>query len=654
MSGVFGFWNLDGRPADPAVLAAMSNALAHRGRDGCGAWIDGSVAIGHRMLRVTPEAVHEVQPVISDDGSRVLTADLRLDNRDDLIRDGVARARRQPDADLLFSVVEEYGVETPRHLIGAFAWARWDARQRQLVCARDHFGEKPLYYVHIPGRLFAFASDVGALLTIPGVSDDVDELEIARHLMVPIAEDLGATYYAAVRRLCPAHVLVVTDAGVTEEPYWSLDPTRTTTLSSDGEYAEAVREAFTEAVRCRLRAAGPVASMLSGGLDSSSISCVAARLLRAMGRSGPLTTLSAIYPDTPTTDERRYIATVTTRYQTEAIMFEADRTSPIAAFPRINRLGGGANKGGNLYLAHTLYRQAARSGARVVLDGFDGDSTFTHGDGVLIELALSHRWWRLSHEVRAKAIGLGERPLPAVGSWIRRYGLAPALRRLPLRRTTTHPVTYVPPERASWAVGLAPEFARRLADAIVAPALPQRTDREFHARFMQRPVLLQALDWLEAVGAGAGVEVRVPFFDVRLVELCVSLPLEQKLRDGWSRYVMRQAMDGILPEEIRWRKDKSDIEPGFYRALRTHASTQLEALWTSDDASLAPYLDVDQCARRHARFDAGVASSQESFLSWRASSLALWLTGRHGAYTAHESTAARMRPPQLVGSPEGG
>ena len=654
MSGIFGFWNLDGRPADPALLAAMSGVLAHRGPDGWKGWCQGAVAIGHRMFRTTPESRHEVQPIVSRDGSRVLAADVRLDNRDELI--GRFRLHDRPhgtlpDADIVLRVLDARGREAPQPLLGAFAYVAWDDDRRELYCARDHFGEKPLYYFHSPGRLFAFASEIKALLALDGVPDDIDDLEVARHLMIPVPEDPCATYYRTVRRVPPGHGLLVTEDGVVAQPYWTLENSRPLVLGSDAEYAEAVRTTFVEAVRCRMRSEGPVASMLSGGLDSSSVTSVAARLLADAGDVRPLRTLSAIYPTVPASDERRHIERVVERYGTAPTYFRADLADPVGDIHRLNWHGDGANKAGNLYVNDALYRAASASGARVVLDGYDGDSTLSHGDGWLVELAVARRWWTLLREVKARAEVLGEPWRAAVGAWIRAYGVAPALRHLPRRRASMRGARRETNGTAKWTAGLSAGFRRMLSDR-VAPTIPAaRTESEHHRRLMLRPILLQSLSWIEAIGAGAGVEVRVPFFDVRLVELCVSLPARQKLRRGWSRFVMRQAMSGILPEEIRTRPDKSNIEPGFYHALRSHAGERPGIGPAGVDDRVARYLDPAACAELHRRFAAGTVTPQERFQYWRMSSLALWLMGSDRAYVAcgargwEDSTTIALRGP---------
>lgn len=624
MSGIFGFWNLDGRPADPALLMAMGDVLAHRGPDGADYWYRGPVAIGHRMLRATPESLYEHQPLACDAPSRVLTADVRLDNRDTILqRLGLSDrpASGLPDAELLLRGHARYGAALASQLLGAFALAVWDEHGRELFCARDHFGEKPLYYFHAPGRLFAFASEIKALLELDEVPDDIDETQVARHLLIPVAEDPAATYYRFIRRLLPGHTLSVTPIGVDTRPYWTLDPDREVRLSSDDEYAEAVRDAFLAAVQARLRSAGPIATMLSGGIDSSSITSAAARLLRESGDDRRLRTLSAVYPSVPQSDERPFMQKVLDAYDVEPSFFDADGISPVADIHRLNWYGDGANSAGNLYLNERLYRTAAESGARVVLDGFDGDSTVSHGKGWLVELADAGRWWTLLREVKASARNNDEDWVSAVRAWIVGHGIKPLMRRVRPRRRH-RPAG--PPRQPEWGYGLSPDFRSVIAAAVGPTSPAPRTEKEHHYRLLTKPLIQHALSWVEAVGAGNGVEVRFPFFDVRLVELCLALPPEQKLRRGQSRYVMRQAMRGILPEAIRSRPGKSNLEPGFHHALRTHADARIRNV-LQGSPELRRFLDPTACTALHARVREGTATPMESLRHWRLASLALWL-----------------------------
>jgi len=650
VSGIFGLWRLDDHPVGPSAYAAMSGALAHRGPDGMSVWRDGPRLLGHCKLRTTVEADHERQPLTSSEGDIVLTADARIDNREELIRELDLSSRVDQgvtDADLILASYREWDERSVEHLIGDFALALWDSRKHRLLCARDPFGVKPLYYHHAPGRLFAFASEVEALLALEDVDDETDDFEVARHLLIPLGRDASTTYYAQIRRVLPAHVLKVSRLDLEPRRYWVLDPERELRLSSDEEYAEALRETFVEAVRCRLRAATSVASMLSGGIDSAAVTCVAARLLAAGG--APLHTLSAVYPRVPESDESEFIQAVLDRGGMTPHFLVADATSPIAEIDRMNRLVGGANWGANLYLNWELYGLAAAAGARVVLDGFDGDSTLSHGTGYLSELAMSGRWLKLAMTAIPYSRRRGRPTLSDFLSLVR-LGL-----RHPSRATILTPLARVRgrkqgggprPDGASpnrYSV-LNPDFVRRFSDRVVADPHPPTREREFHLRKLSGLALFEGVGWLEACAAGRGVEVRLPFCDVRVAELCLSFPPDQKIRRGWTRYAMRRAMQGILPPEIQWRTGKADLHHGRASAWRSSQDGRIEAILSEPNPTLMRYLDRERVRELHDRFLRGETDHDEGLVLWRALSLALWLSSLEDRARSVKTAPRETRP----------
>jgi asparagine synthase (glutamine-hydrolysing) len=203
VSGLVALLDRDGGTVDRDVFRAALDAIDHRGPDGCGSWRDGPVALGHQQLQSTPESRVDDQPY--RDGDLVVTADARLDNRDELFGalDIFPTGGPVPDSHLLLEAYREWGAHCVDHLVGAFAFAVWDEAAGQLFCARDHLGVKPLYYAHA-GDTFAAASEVKALLTHPAVATTLDEAKIGDFLL-NVWDNKERTYYEAVSRLPPAH-----------------------------------------------------------------------------------------------------------------------------------------------------------------------------------------------------------------------------------------------------------------------------------------------------------------------------------------------------------------------------------------------------------------------------------------------------------------
>ena len=389
MSGIIAVYHLDGRPVCRENLVHMNSILAHRGPDGADTWSEEVVGLGHRMLWTTPESLHERLPVVNANGDIVLTADARIDNRDELIAAvGFSEdpTERISDSALILAAYQKWGERCPERLLGDFAFVIWDRRQQTLFCARDHFGVKPLYYYYRPGHLFACASEIKALLCLPKVPRQLNEVQVADYL-AGIVEDKATTFYQNILRLPPAHSATVSPQGMRLHRYWALDPTSELRLGSDEEYAAAYREMFTEAVRCRLRSAFPRGSHLSGGLDSSSVTCVA-RKLSQQTDTPRWHTFSNIFEEVPQCDERPFINAVLAQGGYIPHYIHADRSSPLMDLERVFWHQEEPAIGPNHFLPWQLNQAASHAGVRVVLDGFDGDTTVSHGAARLTELAL--------------------------------------------------------------------------------------------------------------------------------------------------------------------------------------------------------------------------------------------------------------------------
>lgn len=603
MGGIFGLWRLDGRPVSSPELNGMAAAMRHR-------LADVECHSAASFLGIGPLA-HPAG------AGQVLVCDARIDNREELLT-GLSPLRGEApvsDAAVLAAAVEKWGEAAPRHVLGDFALAVWNPARRELWCARDHFGVKPLYYAFVPGRIFAFASEVEALLSLPEIPREIDEDMVARHLQIPIGDDPARTYYRAVRKTLPAHLLKIGDTGREETPYWEIDLSKELRLSSVHEYATALRDAFTEAVRCRLAGDAPVASMLSGGLDSSAITCVAARIRP----EPPLHTLSAVYPAVPESDEREEIEEILAKLDAIPHFLDADAVDPLDGIDDMNRLAGGAIRGRNLYLNWRLFQTAREAGVGVVLDGFDGDSVVSHGWGYLNELAMAGRWWKLARVSLPFSYRRGTPPIADYRSLVR-FGRA-------RRRQADGAPPPLP--RLPSGIPIDPGFVGRFAERL-KPREVRTREREIHGRHLHSGTLLEVLGWLEACAAGRSMDVRFPFFDVRVAELCVSLPPDLKLRRGWTRFVMREALEGIVPRSTQWRRRKANMYQGWSHAMRRHEGGRVRELLARPNDVVRAYLVPERLREIYDKFTARTASQVEEASLWPALSLALWLSPLEG------------------------
>ncbi|MCH8225257.1 MAG: lasso peptide isopeptide bond-forming cyclase [Chloroflexi bacterium] len=632
MSGIAGIFYIDGRSVERAELEPMVSILAHRGPDAHGAWNDGPVALGHRMLQTTPESVNERMPLADAAGNLILTADLRLDNRDELLATlGLIGPSRQQitDGALVLAAYQRWGTRCPEHLVGDFAFAIYDRSTHSLFCTRDRFGVKPFYYYSSP-KGFAFASEIKALLELPETPRRLNEVRVADYL-ASVFDDTASTFYQDIYRLPPAHSMTVSPEGTKLRCYWSLDPSREIQLASVEDYAEAFKELFTQAVNRRLRSSYRVGSLLSGGLDSSAITCVARNLLAA-NNDGQLSTFSAIFDEVAECDERFFINAVLSQNGVEPHYIHGDQLGPLTDLERVLWHQDEPLFCFNHFLNWSLYTTAARRGVRVILDGFDGDTTVSHGTGYLPELAMAGQWLTLAREVRGLGKNFGISPWKMMGDYIWQFGLKRRVwNRRPVRaarriwglrggrRRTTEPSPF---DKL-----FNPEFAQRIG---LVERLrdfqepPPRSERMHHHTNLNWGVMPYTLEVLDRAAAAFSIEPRYPFWDQQLVEFCLALPPEQKIHRGWTRMVLRQALSGILPAEVQWRGGKSNLGPNFQHTLLAFERERLDDVIVKDPGPMEDYVDTTALRQAYARFGTQ-PTDDDTIMVWKGANLALWL-----------------------------
>ena len=595
MSGIVGIYLRQGEPVRSSQLSLMVDTIAHRGPDGAKIWHQENVGLGHLMLQTTPESLIEELPYSDRLTDTAITADARIDNRDELIDLLDLKGDRPEeitDSSLILKAYHKWGRECPAKLIGDFAFAIWDGRERQWFCARDPMGIKPFYYYQ-SSDLFAFASEIEGLLCLP-IKKQLNELRIAYQL-AGFLEDEAATFYQNIFHLPAAHSLCVNPENYVVDEYWALDPDRRIELGSHQEYTEAFKELFTESVRCRLRSAFPVGSTLSGGLDSSSISCTARNFLSAKNQQ--LHTFSAIFPNLPQSDlkqidERYFMKQVKELEGIQAHDIRADLLNPLLdwlwqkAEPILSP---------NIYIHEGMYECAQQNNVRVLLDGVDGDTTISHGWRYLTHLLYTGKWHHLYRELKATSRNLRlSRKLIA-----QEYCVKPLVHE-PLGRIKDRLL-----DRCDYGDLIDPDLAHRtnLVERIkdLAPQELITTAREQHRGGLNTGLYPYAMEITDKSSASKSVEGRYPFFDRRLMEFCLAIPLEQKFRQGYTRAILRHGMEGVLPPEIQWRVSKARLGSNFNRNLIQCQKPLIERA-ICQQPKIEPYINMSNLKAKYQRY----------------------------------------------------
>jgi asparagine synthase (glutamine-hydrolysing) len=557
MSTLGGIYSLNGAPIDEHMLTALGNALAAHGPDGGREVCSTSVGMAFRAFHTNRDSRLEIQPLVSRN-KHILAWDGRLDNRSELIsilRDDLDEDRT--DAAIVMAAYLKWGVDCLPRIIGDFALSLWDPRTRTLLLARDPVGTRTLFYCMDRDKL-VWSSTLPSLLDLQGMNTEIDDEYVAGYLTT--APDPGLTPYKNIHAVLPGNVLLARGGQLQVRRYWSLNPQYEIRYKCDADYEERFRELFREAISCRLRTDQVVWSELSGGLDSSSIVCMADQLIRTGDlQTRGLETVSYVYDDSPTSDERAFITCVEEKIgkrghhlrEEDYRALAACEEEPLTTVPSFLH---------NFAKRHLRLCELMReSGGRVLLSGQGGDHLLwscTEDSPELADLLLQCKLFRLHNSVRAWAQARKRSYLDLI--W--KAAVLPVLPRA--LRSMWQPDSRIP----SW---YDPEFAVRmkLRDRQLSPPdsfgfrLPSQQAR---ASMFLRAVNFIAAGFYEDWGC---IEVAYPYLHRPLVEFLQAIPFEQLLRPGETRSLHRRALRNLLPEKIAKRKGKRGPDEALYRAL---------------------------------------------------------------------------------------
>lgn len=605
MSSICGVLHRDGRPAVSAELEAMVDALAHWQPDRTSIWHQDEIGLGHLALWTTPEAVVETCPFITASGRLAVTADARLDNREDLLRDlrvvSEVTERVVGDAELIARAYEKWGEACVTHFVGDFAFALWDATAKKLFCARDPIGIRPFYYF-VDDRRFLFGTEIKAIFTHPAISRAPDPLRLALFIIGGHYER-DRTQFLAVRALEPATALVVDARGLRQTRYWHLDPERELRFTRDEDYVEAFEEVFQKAVDARLRANTRVGSMLSGGLDATTMLAFAQQSRQSASASLSAFTWALREGDTwYEPDERPYVEAYLREHPIEHHYITPETSQMFADRPRIRHLQDGPIWDIFAFAVEPMFMRAQTAGIRVLLFGNGGDETasfFAHD--YLRALLVKGAWPSLAREIRAEARLSGISPARGFARLIARPALRAATWRHPFQFQSDH--AFFLRKATAATTPLAPALAH--ATGLVEYLQAQRPN---FRRCWRHPVRCTQIDAIAGANTFANlaaikwnnsvlshVECRYPFFDRRVIEFCVAVPPRQHREIAWSRRLLRRAAASRIPARIAWRRDKTLTIPDLDRGVVDVAeSLRMRFARWSATPEIAAYVDVSK------------------------------------------------------------
>lgn len=655
MCGINGVWHTAGRAVDTALVQAVTRRLAHRGPDDEGfLWLEtrtgqwsendrgalpADLAFGFRRLAILDLSPAGHQPMSYADGNYWLVFNGEIYNyielRDELKSKGFT-FQSGTDTEVVLAAYAAWGVECLKRFNGMWAFALWDGVERQLFCARDRFGIKPFNYFY-QNQTFAFASEIKALLPLMATAPRPNPKLIYDFLVYGWTDHTPETFFEGVQQLLPAHYLVLNDGQLTCRRYWHLDPTHYEKLPSESAYAQRFLALFEDAVRLHLRSDVAVGTCLSGGLDSSSIVCVANRLLlqehtlpsQLVGEHQK--TFSSCFDDARF-DERPYIEQVLDATGAERNFVFPSGAQLVEVLPRLVWHQDEPFGSTSLFAQWSVMEKVAERGVRVLLDGQGGDELlggyhhyFHYFWGAL---AGRGQWPTLWREIQAYR-GYYALPLWRAALWVGQ--------------------NFAPSGMVRWArqlkreganvggLGLSPEFSRQFAERVYSsPAWRGDVFEDYMYDSLTRQVLPALLRFEDRNSMAHAVEARVPFLDYRLVEFVAALPAAQKIHDATTKVVLRQAMRGILPEGVRQRRDKMGFVTPEMVWLKAELGALVRDVVHSPTFAQRGYFDAPQVQRLVAEHQAN--QRDIAFVALRWLTLELWfrqfIDQPHQAYDA--------------------
>jgi asparagine synthase (glutamine-hydrolysing) len=564
MCGIAGIIHIDKEKVQPSVIKKMTDSIAHRGPDGDELWIDDNnrVGLGHRRLSIIDLSHEADQPMhYLERYTIVFNGEIYnyIELKEDLLKQGY-HFKTTSDTEVLMALYDRHKENCLGMLDGMFAFAMYDAQEKKLFCARDRFGEKPFFYHYEKGKQFVFASEMKALWAM-GIGKEVNNRMLYNYLAEGYLDnpaDASETFYTACKRLPHASSLMLhaDNIEITISPYYNIDTSFVNHAITEQQAVERFRELMYTSVKRRLRSDVPVGSSLSGGLDSSLVVCIIDDLVKNTAQVQK--TFSAVFPGF-VKDESRYIQQVVnaTRVQPhyvtpdgQALQSEIDKL----LYHQEEPIGSAS-----IYVQYCVMRLAKENNVTVLLDGQGADEI----------LAGYHFFYkRFFAELSATNKTLFAKELHAYNANAASNSINANVYSGLKSKVATQFQQVVPVAKKVMdrynemkSPFFNSDFYRTYKNDSFSNAPREKTLNQSLYNATMKKGLQELLRYADRNSMAHSREVRVPFLSHELVDFLFTLPPTFKIHKGWTKWILRQSFDHLLPQEICWRKDKIGYEP---------------------------------------------------------------------------------------------
>jgi asparagine synthase (glutamine-hydrolysing) len=553
MCGIVGKWNFrTGVPVEHALIRSMAGKIAHRGPDDEGVLVQGALGIGFRRLAIIDLSPAGHQPMSNEDGTVWIVFNGEIYNYNELRPDLERRGhtfRSRTDTETIVHLYEEYGEQCVNKLRGMFAFAIWDARKEQLFLARDRVGKKPLKYYLGPDGI-TFASELKAILADPSVPRDIDMEAVDAYLTYQYVPH-PRTGFRDIQKLPPAHTLTIRKGKVELQRYWQLDFSKKETRS-EGEWCEAIREKLNEAVKIRLMSDVPLGAFLSGGVDSSAVVAFMAK-----NSSSPVKTFSIGFRE-QSHNELPYARLVARMYGTDHTEFIVEPKA-LEILPKLvyqyEEPYADSSAIPSYYVA-----QQTRQHVTVALNGDGGDENFAGYPWYPVH-AFASRYALLPKGLQAIIAGgahLALHVLPSTAT-ARGWRFARGVGERADQRYLRYMAYFHPDELLPM---LRPEHRTRYNRSATEAFLGQYFSRVTSLAPVDQALFVDIATYLpddllakvDIATMAVSLEGRSPFLDHEFMEFAATIPADFKIHRGEKKYILKRALEGLVPHENLYRK----------------------------------------------------------------------------------------------------
>ncbi|HZH58296.1 MAG TPA: asparagine synthase-related protein [Metabacillus sp.] len=608
MSAIVGIEMFNNKPINSIDLKNWMKTYQFFPADDIQTWQKDNIFLGCHAQWITPESIGESLPYYDNHRHLAITADAIIDNREELLERlqvGRSQWKSIPDSQIILLAYSKWGENTPKYLIGDFAFMIWDEKKRKLFGARDFSGARTLYYLH-DSYQFAFSTLIEPLFSLQNVKKSINEEWLAEFLAIPnIVEsvDMHSTVYKNIKQVPPSYSITVANGDVKLTRYCTIEVTEKLKLKSNEEYEEAFREVLQKAVIDRLRTYGEVGSHLSGGLDSGSVVSVAARELKKINKE--LHTFSYV-PEKNFVDwTSKYYVPNEKPFIKETVKYVGNIKDQYLDFPGkspldvvddfLDIMEMPYKFFENSYWLKGINEEAQKQGVKVLLNGARGNHSISWGSMNLtysyyVSLFKKLRWFRLYQELEEYCNNFRTGKSIMIPFLFKR-----ALPSFIAQRNNTNTYQFQPFINSDFA-SKTNVYEKLRENGIDISGTPVKNFSEYRRRYYQ-----QLFVWNKSGVVNTKMSLRYslwdrdPTNDIRVIRFCLSIPKEQYTINGLERSLLRRATKTLLPDSVRLNQNSRGIQGAdtIHRMSKKWTLFIKELEQLSNDTTISHFINTE-------------------------------------------------------------